>query len=132
MRSCTVVVVNEALEKHDVTFATKPRVLLKAVPYGSFKKQLMRKEGAVDQEVFVVYESATNLPAEITGMAVFFTVKNSDGVILEVKGRIDLDTKGLVSFNLQPLDKGFYSYSVDVRASNYSQIILDGTYVVQA
>lgn len=132
MHTCRVVVINESLEKNDVTFAAKPRGQLKAVPYGSFKKQLIRQQGAVEQEVFAVYEASTNFPAEIAGMAIFLTIKNAEGAMFEVKGKIDPETKGLVSFKMQELDIGFYSYLVTVRAHKYSQNILDGTYVVQA
>lgn len=132
MKSCTVVVVNESLEKNDVTFAAKPRVQFKAVPYGSFKKQIVRQQVELEQEAFAVYESVTNLPADITGMAFFLTISNANNVVFEVKGKVNSDIKGLVSFKAEPLDVGFYSYTVSVRANNYTQDVLDGTYVVQA
>lgn len=132
MHSSTVVVINEALEKGDVTFAAKPRVQLTAVPYGSVKKQLVRQQASVEQEAFAVYEVATSIPADIIGMAFFLTISNAQGVVSEVKGKVNSDIKGLVSFKASSLEVGFYSYQVSVRANNYSQVILDGSYVVQA
>lgn len=132
MKSCSVIVLNEALDKNDVTFAAKPRVELKAVPYGLFKKQIVRTQAEVGQEAFAMFEAPTNLPAEIAGMAFFLTVSNTAGVVFEVKGKVSADVKGFVSFKMKPLDVGFYSYSVAVRSDGYSQTILEGTYVVQA
>jgi hypothetical protein len=132
MHPTTVVVINEYLEKGDVTFAAKPRVPLKAVPYGSFKRQLVRQQESVEPDAFAIYEATTNIPAEITGMALFLTISNAAGVVSEVKGKVNSDIKGLVSFRVLQLDTGFYSYEVSVRANNYYQVILDGSYVVQA
>lgn len=132
MKSCSVVVVTEALDKNDVTFAAKPRAEMKAIPYGSFKKQIVRQQSEVGQEAFAIYVSATSLPAEIAGMAFFLTISSTTGVVMETKGKVNSDIKGLVSFKVSPLDIGFYGYKVEVRADQYSQVTLDGTYVVQA
>ena len=131
MHYCSVVVINESLEKSDVTYAAKPTVQLKAIPYGSFKKQLVRQQGAVDQEIFAIYDASTNIPADITGMALFLTISNAGGVVYEIKGKVNTDIKGIVSFKTEYLDTGFYSYEVSVRANKYLQSILDGSYVVQ-
>lgn len=131
MHYCSVVVINESLEKSDVTYAAKPAAQLKAVPYGSFKKQLVRQQGAADQEIFAIYDASTNIPADITGMALFLTISNAGGVLYEIKGKVNTDIKGIVSFKIGYLDVGFYSYEVSVRANKYLQSLLDGSYVVQ-
>lgn len=132
MKSCSVVVISEALDKNDVTFAAKPRMELKAIPYGFAKKQIVRQQSELGQEAFAVFEAPTSHPAEIAGMAFFLTVSNAAGSVLETKGRVSLDMKGLVFFKVPLLDVGFYSYSVEVRSDGYSQVVLDGSYVVQA
>jgi hypothetical protein len=53
-------------------------------------------------------------------------------VVVETKGKVNADLKGFVSFKVAPLDIGFYSYSVEVRSDGYSQVTLEGSYVVQA
>jgi hypothetical protein len=65
-------------------------------------------------------------------MAFFLTISNTAGVVSEVKGKVSQEMKGFVSFKVAPLDVGFYSYSVSVRADGYSQATLAGSYVVQA
>lgn len=132
MHSCTVVVINETLDKGDVTFAAKPGAQLKVAPYGSFTKQIVRQQTEVMQEVFAVYDATTNIHADVTGMAIFLTLSNTGGVVSEIKGKVNSDIKGMVSFKMLPLDVGFYSYQVSVRANNYSQVALDGSYVVKA
>jgi hypothetical protein len=79
-----------------------------------------------------MYEAATNHPAEIAGMAFFLTLSNTTGTVFEVKGKVSADVKGFVSFKMNALDIGFYSYSISVRSDGYSQTTLEGTYVVQA
>lgn len=133
MNSCKVFVINEALAKEDVTFAAKPKVQLKAVPYGSTKKQIVKNLAASDQDVFSVFDSGTSLPADITGMALFLRVSVSGNDVAQIKGKVNSDIKGVVSFKMPPLDIGFYTYDISVKAANdYSQSLLSGSYVVQA
>lgn len=132
MKSCSVVVINDALDKNDVTFAAKPRVELKAAPYGLSKKQIVRQQSEIGQEAFAVFEAPTSRPAEIAGVAFFLTISNAGGAVVETKGKVNADLKGFVSFKVAPLDVGFYSYFVEVRSDGYSQVALEGSYVVQA
>jgi hypothetical protein len=132
MKSCSVVVINEALEKNDVTFAARPSVELKAIPFGSSRRQIVRQQSEVGLEAFTMFEVPTSHPADIAGMAFFLTISNTAGVVSEVKGKVSQEMKGFVSFKVAPFDVGFYSYSVSVRADGYSQVTLDGSYVVQA
>lgn len=132
MNSCKVFVINDSLSREDVTFATKPKVQLRAVPYGASKKQIVKDAGSAEQDIFAVYEVATSIPADITGMALFLTISNSDGVVYQVKGKVNTDVKGLVSFKPSDVPAGFYSYEVCVKAAKeYSQNLLHGSYVVQ-
>lgn len=132
MNSCKVFIINEALSKDDVSFAAKPTFKLRAVPFGSAKKQLVRSSEALGQDVFSIFDASTSLPASITGMALFLTISNSDGVVSETKGRVNSDIKGMVSFKQDDLEVGFYSYEITVRASKgYCQPLLSGSYVVQ-
>jgi hypothetical protein len=124
-------VINESLSRDDVTFAAKPKVQLRAVPYGSVKKQLVRTFETEGQDVFSVFDAVTNMPADITGMAIFISISNSDKLSVEVKGKINSDIKGVVSFKVGLLPIGFYSYDISVRAKDYSESILSGSYVVK-
>jgi hypothetical protein len=131
MNSCKVIVINEALSRDDVTFAAKPRVQLRAVPLGAMKRQLVKSLSNFDQDIFSVFEMKTNLPADITGMAIFLTISKDDDVVLTSKGKINTDIKGVVSFKVENMDAGFYQYDVSVKAKNYSETLLEGSYVVQ-
>jgi len=131
MNSCKVFVINEALSREDVTFATKPKVQLRAVPYGASKKQIVKAAESVEQDIFAVYEVATSILADITGMALFLTIFKGSDVFAVVKGKVNSDIKGMVSFKLDELPSGFYSYEVAVRANNYSQSLLSGSYVIK-
>lgn len=132
MNSCKVFVINAALSKEDVSYAAKPKTQLRAVPYGVTKKQLVRSVGSIGQDLFSVYDTATSLPADITGMALFLTIFNSSGDVLQVKGKVNSDIKSMVSFAVQVLDVGFYTYDVVVKAANeYEQSLLSGSYVVR-
>jgi len=129
MNSCKVYVVNAALDRNDVTFATKPNAQLRAVPYGTTTKQIVQVD---DTPVgFSVYDISTSIIADITGMAIFITVGRGGETLVEVKGKVNSDIKGLVSFVVTGLDNGFYSYDISVRANNYTQSILSGSYVVK-
>jgi len=132
MNSCTVHIINESLSRDDVTFAAKPKAQLRAVPYGSVKKQLVRVFDTEGQEVFSVFDASTNVPADITGMAIFLSISNSEGLVTEVKGKINSDIKGLVSFNVSLLPIAFYSYDIAARAKDYCESLLSGSYVVKA
>jgi hypothetical protein len=132
MNSCKVFIINEALSKDDVSFAAKPTSKLRAVPFGSAKKQLVRSSESIGQDVFSIFDASTSLPASITGMALFLTISNSDGVVFETKGKVNSDIKGMVSFKQNDLEVGFYSYEITARASKgYCQSLLSGSYVVQ-
>lgn len=133
MNSCKVFVVNESLSRDDVSFATKPKVQLRAVPLGIMKKQIVKSLENFDQDIFSVYEASSNLPADITGMAIFLSISKDDGTIAEVKGKVNSDIKGMVSFKLSNIDVGFYNYEVSVKSyGDYFQSMLSGSYVVQA
>lgn len=135
MRSCTVVVVNDALSKDDVTYAAKPKTNFRAVPLNAASKQIVKEAGDVSVDVFSVFETNTSLPANLTGMALFITIKNADGVIAQVKGKVNSDIKNIVHFKAiedTGITKGFYQYDVVVKAANeYEQNLLSGSYVVR-
>jgi hypothetical protein len=133
MNSCTVIIINESLARDDVRFAAKPTVELRAVPFGAMKKQIIKNAALFEQDVFSVFDAATNLPADIAGMAIFLTLSNSDGEVVQVKGKVDSDIKGMISFSYKPPSVGFYNYDISVKAANeYSQSLLSGSYVVQS
>jgi len=135
MRSCTVVVVNDALSKDDVTHAAKPKANLRAVPLNAVSKQIVKEVGDVSVDVFSVFETDTSLPANLTGMALFISLKNTDGVVSQVKGKVNSDIKNIVHFKTIEgigIAKGFYQYDVVVKAANeYEQSLLSGSYVVR-
>jgi hypothetical protein len=126
-----VLVINETLSRDDVTFAAKPKAQLRAVPYGATTKQIVRINDNVEQDIFSVFDTGTSILADITGMALFLTISKTDGIVAEVKGKVNSDLKGVVSFRLGELTAGFYSYEITVRANNYSQSLLSGSYVVK-
>jgi hypothetical protein len=128
MNSCKVFVINESLSREDVRFAAKPKAQLRAVPYGSTTKQVV--QAGESPVVFSVYDASTSVLADITGTAIFLNVRKGDESV-EIKGKVNSDIKGLVSFDVTGLDNGFYSYEVVVRANNYSQTLLSGSYVVK-
>jgi hypothetical protein len=130
MNSCKVFVVNEALSRDDVTFAAKPKAHLRAVPYGATTKQIVRINN-IEQDIFSIFDAGTSILADITGMALFLTIFKGSDVFAVVKGKVNSDIKGMVSFKLDELPAGFYSYEVTVRANNYSQSLLSGSYVTK-
>jgi hypothetical protein len=135
MRSCTVVVVTESLDKDDVTFAAKPKTSLRAVPLNSTSKQIVKEAEDMSVDVFSVFETNTSLPANLTGMALFITLKNTDDIVAQVKGKVNSDIKNIVHFKTieeSGITKGFYQYDVVVKAANeYEQSLLSGSYVVR-
>lgn len=133
MNSCKVFVINEVLSKEDVTFAAKPKEQLRAVPFGATKKQIVRSVASDEPLVFAVFDAATSIAANISGMAIFLTISSSSEEVLSVKGKVNIGLTGMVAFKVDGLDVGFYSYEICVKAANdYSQRLLSGSYVVQA
>lgn len=131
INSCSVIVANELLSSDDVTYAAKPKVQLRAVPFRAASKQIVRSVGDTTDDTFSVFDASTGFPANITGMAMFLTITDKSGACMVIKGKVKKDSVNLVSFGSQDLVAGFYSYNVSVKANDYTQRMLEGSYVVR-